>query len=281
MLLKLLSLFDFKGRRRARVRKRPFPASWEEILRRNVAHDRLLPPEDRRELREHILVFLDEKTFEGVGGLEMTDEVRVTIAAEACLLLLHRETNYYPGLSSVIVYPSRYLVEGAKMHRPDGTVVESDHVRLGESWHRGNVVLAWDAARHGARVPHDGHNVVLHEFAHQLDGQWAGLEGAPALPNRSMYAAWARVLGCEYERLVEDVSRYRDTLLGEYAATSPAEFFAVVTEVFFERPGALREHHPDLYEQMKAFYRQDPDAWGERSDGDAVDRPSVGYDRRR
>ena len=260
MLRAILSLLDFKARRRARVRRREFPQAWLEILERSVPHYASLPHAERRELQQHILVFLDEKDFEGVGGLAMTDEIRVTIAAQACLLLLNRDTNYYPGLRSVIVYPSTYMVRGSKHRLPDGTIIESDSVRLGESWHRGNVVLAWDAVKRGVMQPDDGQNVVLHEFAHQLDSEWAGMEGAPALPERGMYAAWARVLGREYRQLLDDISSSRDTLLGRYAATSPAEFFAVVTELFFERSRLLRDRHPELYEQLRGFYKQDPAA---------------------
>ena len=250
-------MFGFKRRRRRRWRQLPFPTEWREIIERNVPYCRLFTDDERREMQGHIQVFLHEKTFEGCGGLVLTDEIRVTIAAQACMLLLGRQTDYYPRLSSILVYPARYVVEATR-RMPDGTVVEGEEIRAGESWLRGAVVLSWDDALHGAVDPHDGHNVVLHEFAHQLDGESGSVDGAPILPRRSMYADWSRVLGQEYERLRDDLAHRRRTVLRPYGATNPAEFFAVVTETYFEQPRALRRRHPALYEQMMRYYQQDP-----------------------
>lgn len=251
-------MFRFlRDRRRRKVRARPFPPEWIEIIERNVPYYGMLVPEEQEELRGHVLVFLAEKAFEGAGGLEITDEIRVTIAAQACLLLLGRDTDYYPGLGTVLVYPSSYFAS-VKRRLPSGAVVETVEQRLGESWHSGQLVLSWDDVLHGAADVNDGHNVVLHELAHQLDSQLPESEGAPVLPRRAMYTAWARVLGEEYERLVRDISRRRRTVIDRYGATDPAEFFAVATETFFERPEKLKERHPRLYEQLAAFYRQDP-----------------------
>lgn len=252
-------MFGFKRRRRQRIRRRAFPGDWLTIIERNVPYYKRLSPEAQAELRGHILIFLDEKRFEGCGGLELTDEIRVTIAAQACILLLNRETDYYPGLKSIYVYPTAYVAD-AKVRLPDGTVVEGGQVRLGESWSRGSLVLAWDHARRGAADIRDGRNVVLHEFAHQLDTADGYADGAPTLPERSMYVAWARVLGEEYRNLIDDLENQRRTLISDYGATNPAEFFAVVTECFFERAVKLKRRHPELYEQMAAFYWQDPAA---------------------
>jgi len=246
-----------KHRHRKRIKSRPFPAAWLEILEKNVGYYGLLPPDDQAELRGHIAVFLDEKRFEGCGGLEMTDEIRVTIAAEACVLLLHRDTNYYPTLRTVLVYPHSFVSVRRKRLGP-GAVVEGEEARRGESWRRGPVVLSWDDVRRTSGDIHDGRNVVFHEFAHQLDGESGSNEGAPNLPRRSMYVAWARVLGEEYAQLLDDVGHHRPTDIDAYGGTSPAEFFAVVTEEFFERPLVLREKHPALYQQLATFYRQDP-----------------------
>lgn len=250
-------MFWLKRRRRRRLRSAPFPTSWSGILERNVPYQRLLSEEARRELQGNIQVFVAEKSFEGCGGLQMTDEIRVTIAAQACLLLLHRETDFYPTLRSIVVYPSAYVapVTESVGH---GVVREGVSVRLGESWHRGAVVLAWDSVLHGAADIHDGRNVVLHEFAHQLDQEEGAADGAPVLPRRSMYVAWARVLGAEYARLQHDVERGRTSVLDQYGATNPAEFFAVATECFFEKAASLQRQHPELYEELKLFYRQDP-----------------------
>lgn len=253
-----------RARRRGRLRGAAFPPSWQSILSARVPYYRQLSARDRRELEGHIRVFLAEKRFEGAQGLEITDEIRVTIAAQACILLLHRETDYYPGLRTIIVYPHRYVASG-KSVGPGGIVTESNGVRLGESWHGvlsthgpGPVVLSWDDVQRGAADPRDGANVVFHEFAHQLDGESGSVEGAPLLERGSLYATWARIFSAEFEKLRMDLAWERGTLLGGYAATSPAEFFAVATEFFFERPGALRAKHPALYAQLAAFYRQDP-----------------------
>jgi len=230
------------------------------IYQRNVLYYRLLPPADQRELQGLIQVFLAEKHFEGCGGLEMTDEIRLSIAAQACILLLRRDTDFYPMLQSILVYPAAYLAPTTH-DQADGVVVEETQARLGESWGRGAIVLSWDDVKRGAADVEDGHNVVFHEFAHQLDEESGAAEGAPVLPKRSMYIAWARVLGHEYERLSRDITQHRQTLIDEDGATNPAEFFAVVTERFFEKPRDLKARHPNLYEQLQLFYHQDPVAY--------------------
>jgi MtfA peptidase len=246
--------FDFfRRRRRARLRARPFPERWRKILSRNVPLYSRLSPESREELHGHIQVLLAEKHFEGCGGLELTDEIRVTVTAHAGLLLLGREPHYYPGLYSVLVYPSAYrapAVEGIG----GGAVIEGDEERHGEAWRRGVLVLAWDAARATARGADDGQNVILHEFAHQLDTEDGAADGVPYLDRRSDYAAWARALRPEFERLREHPEA---SVLDRYGARNPAEFFAVATEAFFERPRELRERHPELYAELAGFYRLD------------------------
>lgn len=256
-------MFDFwKRRRRAELRAAPFPEAHRVIIDANVPYVRSLPAEDRTELEALVQVFLAEKSFEGAGGLEMTDEIRVTIAAQACLLLLHRETDMYPELDSVVVYPTAYRAAGQR--REGLVVIEEDQVRLGESWSRGTVVLAWDHVRRGASLAGDGHNVVLHEFAHQLDAEDGSVDGAPDLGKRARYLEWARVLGAEFEELSARIHAGRPSDIDAYGATSPPEFFAVVTEMFFEQPEGLRRRHPELYEELRSFYQQDPAAAAER-----------------
>jgi MtfA peptidase len=249
--------FLWKGRRRERLRGTPLSAEQRAIVRRNVPYVSTLPDADRRELEGHMQVFLAEKRFEGCGGLAMTEEIKLTIAAQACVLLLHRETDYYSGLGSILVYPSAYVVKRTRQQLGD-LVLEGDQVRLGESWVRGSVVLAWDAVQRGASNCNDGRNVVLHEFAHQLDAEDGAMNGAPDLGRRSSYAAWARALGAEYQELLERVAAHRPGDIDAYGAVSPAEFFAVVTEAFFEMGARLKRRHPELYEVLRAFYRQDP-----------------------
>jgi hypothetical protein len=249
----------FKNRRREKVAGRPFPQEWLGVLERNVPLYARLPGPDREELKRHILIFLAEKKFEGCGGLQVTDEIRITIAAHACMLLLHRKTDYYPGLKSILVYPSAYVVPD--VHRLVGDmIVESEDVRLGESWHHGSVVLSWDDVRRSAADLHDGQNVVFHEFAHQLDSSGGRGDSTPVLRDHSSFIAWARTLQQDYERFRRSVRYRRPLVLDEYGATDPAEFFAVATECFFERPKELQQVHPRLYEELKRFYQQDPAA---------------------
>ncbi|MEJ2721003.1 MAG: zinc-dependent peptidase [bacterium] len=249
-----------KKRRRERLRSTPLRADWVRIIERNFPLYSHLTPADQEELRGHIQVFLAEKRFEGCGGLEITDEIRVTIAAQACLLLLHRDADYYHGLTSILVYPSTYV---AKTVMPGSLEITTDstHPRLGEAWSHGTVVLSWDDVRRGAADIHDGHNVVLHEFAHVLDDETGAAEGAPVLPRRSMYVAWARVLGRAYTELQRDTMLGHPTVLDKYGATNPAEFFAVATEAFFEKPRQLRRKHPELYDELREFFQQDPETY--------------------
>jgi Mlc titration factor MtfA (ptsG expression regulator) len=253
-------MFGITKRRRARIKAQPFPDAWLRVLERNVPYYRCLTPEDQAELRGHIQVFLAEKNFEGLGTppVKITDEVRVTIAAQACVLLLHRDTDYYRSLRSILVYPGRYVAE-QKEQLATGIVLEGGRsVRAGESWHRGSVVLSWTDVQAGVANACDGQNVVFHEFAHQIDSESGAVEGAPALDSKSMYQAWARAFGREYNALIADLRWGRPTVLGSYAATSPAEFFAVATERFFERPLDLKAKHPEVYERMAEFFKQDP-----------------------
>ncbi|HEY5086406.1 MAG TPA: M90 family metallopeptidase [Gemmatimonadaceae bacterium] len=251
-------VFGITNRRRAKLRAEPVPAAWLAIVQRNVGIFQRLPPADRAELLGHVRVFLAEKHFEGAGGLELTDEIRVTIAAQACLLLLHRETDYYPNLTSIIVYPTAYVAERTA---PIGGGIweEGEQGRFGETGQNlGALVLAWDEAKRGAQIPSDGANVVLHEFAHQLDFEDGVTDGTPALATRDAYAAWARVMSAEFEALRKADDSGAPTLLDKYGATNHAEFFAVITEAFFERPRALRARHPELYTELQQFYEQDP-----------------------
>jgi Mlc titration factor MtfA (ptsG expression regulator) len=250
----------FTERRRKKIAGRPFPAEWLAVLDRNVPLVARLPESDRQELKRHVLIFLAEKKFEGCGGLTITDEIRVTIAAQACMLLLHRQTKYYPGLKHILVYPRAYVVD----HTPrllGGTVLEGRDVRLGESWHRGSVVLSWDDVRRSAADINDGQNVVLHEFAHQLDSSGGKGDSTPVLQSTSSFLAWARALGEDFEKFRRDIRANRAEVLDEYGAVDPAEFFAVATECFFEKPRELRQVYPRLYDELKRFYQQDPAAF--------------------
>ncbi|TNE91111.1 MAG: zinc-dependent peptidase [Deltaproteobacteria bacterium] len=243
--------------RRRRLRESQLSEPMREALRDRVPAVRDLSPEEWRRLEGLIQLFLDDKTFEGLGGLDITDEVRVTIAGQACLLLLGLDVDIpYPGLDVIRVYPHSYKV---RTERYDGLVAaEGQSHRLGESSGWGYVVLSWKAVLGGAANPDDGANVVLHEFAHQLDQASGHANGAPVLHSASQYGPWARVLGDAFSELQRDVTARRRNVLDDYGASNPAEFFAVATETFFEQPHALARQEPELYEVLVAYYRQDP-----------------------
>jgi len=253
-------VFGFKARRRNRLRAQPFSPAWLSVIRQNVPYYDRLSVAEQQELLGDIQVFVAEKNFEGCGGLELTGEIKVTIAAYACILLLHRQHDYYPRLQSILVYPDAYT---APMTRPGpgNTVIEGHETRAGESWNTGAVVVSWNHIRHRPGDPSGGgRNVALHEFAHQLDQENGSVDGAPQLPRSSQYGAWARILGHEYQELVAAADADRPTFLDKYGATNPAEFFAVITEYFFEQPQQLKALHPELYGELATFYRQDPAA---------------------
>jgi Mlc titration factor MtfA (ptsG expression regulator) len=247
-----------KERRRRRLRARPFPKKWLTLIQRHVVFYHRLSADDRAELLGHTQVFLAEKRFEGCSGFEITDEIRVTIAAQACLLLLHRRTDYFPHLLTILVYPLTYVAEEQRQvaeHLWEEGIVS----RLGETGRRmGSLVLSWGAVKHGAADPADGKNVVLHEFAHQLDFENDAADGVPGLATREQQLAWAEVMKSEFASLRAADQSGIPTLLDTYGATDPAEFFAVSVEAFFERPRALRAHHPKLYAELRTYFQQDP-----------------------
>jgi Mlc titration factor MtfA (ptsG expression regulator) len=189
--------------------------------------------------------------------------MKLTIAVQACLLLLHRESKMYPNVHSILVYPGAYY--GPPGASDCGLVLEGRQARLGESWTRGHVVLGWDLVQSGAADRTDGKNLVFNEFAHQLDGENGLMNGTPNLGARARYRSWARVLGSEYGELAARLHAGRASDIDAYGATNPAEFFAVITEMFFERPQSMKERHAELYRELAGFYRQDP-ARGEVAD---------------
>jgi MtfA peptidase len=257
-----------RQRRRRWLRTRPFPKKWLTLIQRHVVFFRRLSASDRAELLGHIQVFLAEKRYEGCGGFAITDEVRVTIAAQACLLLLHRGTDYFPGLLTILVYPLTYMVE-EKRQVGEHVWEEGTVSRLGETGRRmGSLVLSWGAVKHGAADPSDGKNVVLHEFAHQLDFENDAADGVPELATREQQLAWAAVMRSEFASLRAADESGIPTLLDTYGATDPAEFFAVSVEAFFEQPRALRAHHPKLYAELRNYFQQDPVEFSAESFGE-------------
>lgn len=238
----------------------PFPEEWVAVLEENIQVYRQLPMPLRLQLRKLIKQFLHQKHFTGAGGLEMTDEIRVTIAAEACMLILNRNSRVYPGLRYIIVYPTTFIVERGNAN-PAGVVDLGRRTLLGESWQAGKVILAWDSVKHGASNFLDGQNVVLHEFAHQLDSETGDANGAPLLGGAASYNIWAKVLSGEFEKLQADNRRGKKSHMDHYGATNPAEFFAVATETFFEKPRQMARDHVELFETLRSYYRIDPRDW--------------------
>ena len=200
-----------------------------------------------------------KKRFVGCGGLELTDQIKLTIAAEACLLLLNRGWSVYPKLYSILVYPTAFRAE-REQRQADGTVAMAGHNLLGESWSNGKVILSWDDVASGVADFTDGHNVVLHEFAHQLDSESGSTNGAPPLRHNS-YKSWATVLSGNFEDLKWRSMRHQKTVMDEYGTTNPAEFFAVATETFFEKPQQLHKKRPELYRELSEYYQLDPRKW--------------------
>lgn len=252
----------WRERRRKQWFLRPFPAEWHDLLRTKWRLYDRLPPDLRHSLQGCTQVLLDEKRFEPCGGLPaITTEMRLLIAAQAALLLAGRPTahhRFYPALVSILVYPGSFKDRG---RRTFSLHEEAGATRLGESWASGSVILSWHSVKRGASGDHDGLNVVFHEFAHQIDQTAGDPNGVPAFADPKDADRWSEVLGQHFEDLQYDIEQGRAPLVDEYGASDPAEFFAVSTESFFERPRDLARDAPDLYAEMAAFYGLDPVTW--------------------
>ena len=247
-----------KSLRKSLFRKK-FPAEWETLLKDNVALYRRLPSELKKQLHGHINIFLAEKTFEGCSGQEISYEIKLTIAAQACILLLNRETDYYPWLISILVYPDAYFVD--KDYHIGGQIIKGRDVNLGESWQNGAVVLSWKQVKNESPDGTSEDNLVIHEFAHQLDAEDGFLNGLPELGKHSSYSKWSRILQREYEGLRMEAGKGEDDIIDGYGAENPAEFFAVASESFFLKSCEIRKFHPELYQELCKFYSLDPAEW--------------------
>lgn len=252
------------GWARARRQRAPIPPSWLAVLEDRVPYYGVLPPAEQDELRGMLQVLLGELSFEAGAGLEAVDEaMRVMIAAQACVLLLHRPLADLPRLRTAIVYPGVYRAR-ERLHTDEGVEVEESEARHGEAWSHGVLLLSWEDVVYDSAHIDDGQNVVFHEVAHALDDQTGDADGMPLLADREAVEAWSRASGVAFADLEQDVRRRRKTLLDPYAAEDPAEFFAVVTETFLEAPLAFQAVYPELYRLLRDFYRLDPVAWAPR-----------------
>ena len=253
-------MFQSKERRRKRIRETLFPEAWEQILRDTTPWYRRLPVEDREELHGHIHVLLAEKHFEGAGNIEVTEKMKLIICTHAGLLLLHRETDYFPKLITTLIYPEAYAVK-TRIQTDRGVFSEVIETRAGESWTSGVLILAWeDVERDLASTPAT-RSVILHEFAHQLDAGSGVMNGAPVLSDRELRQHWPEALSDAYERLSHATRQHERTLLRPYGAKNPPEFFAVVTEAFFLYPTELQRGESDLYSALCQYFKQDPASW--------------------
>ena len=238
---------------------RPFPRRWRRLLRRRWRLYRALPPEVRRRLQRQLQVMMAETPFYGCNGLSPTEEMKLLILAQASLLYRNISRDRLADFPHVLLYPQAFVREA---ETPDelGLVSQQRHVLLGESWETGRVILSWsDIEQDLTRL--DGHNLVMHEYAHQIDGQDGVMNGAPLLPSDRLYQRWSSTMKAAYRDLCTRAEG-GEAPLDPYACTNPAEFFAVTTETFFTQPEGLYRQYPDVYRLLAQFFRQEPLEWG-------------------
>jgi len=245
---------------RDKIKNLPFKKEWRKIIQQRIPYFRQMPADLQLQLKQHIQVFLAEKAFIGCNGVKITDEIRITVAAQACLLLLNRKTDYYPKLRTILIYPRAFIKDQQSMNA-DGVQHSQKMTLAGESWDFGKVVLSWQDTIAGAKIPDDGRNVVIHEFSHQLDQENGSANGAPLLDKGQSYQCWSAVFSAQFEQLKIQAKTAAPSLFDYYGATNPAEFFAVASEVFFEQAQQLYFEYPMLYRQLKQYYQVDPIHW--------------------
>jgi len=246
-----------RARRRSALAERPFPPDWEAVIGRLVKQARWLAPAEQTRLRRWIQVFVGEKRFEGCRGLEITDEIRVAIAAQAGLATLGFAAEHFDGLQSVLVYPGDYLVPRSTP-LDGGGELEWKEARVGEAWSGGSLVLSWPDVVSGGRMRDGPRSVVIHEIAHLVDLLDGEIDGVPPLPSRAARREWAAACDACRARFEEALDDGRATAFDDYAAESPTEFFAVASECFFQDPHRLARHDRHLYDLLGQAWRQDP-----------------------
>jgi len=253
------------GNRRKEIIAQPFAQEWLSILGVNVKQYGLLTEAEQVRLRDDLRIFMAEKYWEGVQGFEIDDEVKITISALACLLTIgFAEHDYFPNVQTIVVYPDAYVASSASQLGESQAIDLSDQPRLGEAHGRGPVILSWADVVEGGQNAADGRNLVFHEFAHKLDFRDGDANGVPLLRDQEELDMWAQVMSAQFELLVNDVQHHGHTPLHSYGATNPAEFFAVCTECFFEKPVRLKDEKPELYDVLRDYYGID---WALRAPG--------------
>jgi hypothetical protein len=249
-----------KKRRRRKIQQGAWPPRWTEHLFHNARLCRLLDDAHMTLLQQRTQVLVAEKHWEAVDGLTLTEEVQVTIAGQAALMLLGTDDFYFDNVSTIVVFP-----ESFERDVRSGYLTERRH-HAGEAWHGGPVILSWQDVLAGGRNPHDGHNLILHEFAHTLDGIDGEMGGNVIFEDQATMQRWAEVSQREFQALQNAAKLSQRTLLDHYGATNLAEFFAVASETFFELPQKLQSHHTELFELLMTYYRVDPRCW-QRTNG--------------
>jgi Mlc titration factor MtfA (ptsG expression regulator) len=243
-----------KNYQRQKISNQTFPSHWISVLENNVPCYKKLPINLRQKLHKRILVFLAEKQFIGCQGLTITEEIKITVAGNACLLLLSDRSNYYPYLDSILVYP--YIFKVKRQQPFQELYLEQEYILSGESWGKqGLIVLAWQQIQNELKNYYSGQNVILHEFAHQLDREDGSMNGVPQLKNNQEYRSWAEVFQKAYQKLSDNIKTGKHSVINAYGATNPAEFFAVATETYFTKPEVLKRQYPHLYQQLKNYYQ--------------------------
>ncbi|MFV8783311.1 zinc-dependent peptidase [Microbulbifer sp. SA54] len=260
------------------LRSRTLTPRQIALLAENLALYRYLAPAQQRELQQNVSLFLRDKEFVGCDGLSVSEEMQVTVAGHACLLLLQRENSCYPDLRTVLMYPDAYVAE--EIHREGYIESTRQSARAGEAHYRGPVVISWGDLKAGLTHPQRGHNVAIHEFAHKLDEEDGYVDGRPLFANSAEGKTWGPVMREAFFELRERLhtlhhesdsgeepgdttnpaGTQRVSVLDTYGAQSPAEFFAVATEAYFIIPLQMEAAHPQLYRELQKFFRTDPAA---------------------
>lgn len=235
----------WKAQQRRKLRSRPLPQEWRGIIERFIPLYAYMPANPRTRLNGLVHQFLAEKQFVGCGGLKITLEMKIAVAAQACLLVSGLNMDLYENLHSILLYPATFIAPQEE-HNEAGVVTQHQEALTGQAWGTHKIILSWEDVAMGVRKRGSGYNVTLHEFAHCLDAQ----DGC-----------WSKIMQEEYERLRAAADRNEETLLDPYGTEAPAEFFAVATESFFEQPAELKQRHPALYSELMRYYLLDPALW--------------------
>lgn len=252
----------FRAARRRKLVAAKMPAGWTNVLRDNLWQYERLEPAQRLRLEAWVRVFVAERRWEGCDGLKLDDAMRVLIAGQAGLLVLGHDDWYFDRTSTILIYPEDYTARDVPRSTSGGFTLVADEARSGEAWYRGPIILSWPEVYAGGRSPNRGHNLVIHEFSHHIDmidDPYA--DGKPPMPDPELDSFWDAIVPAEFEKLRQQCASGIRPLMNCYGATNAAEFFAVASETFFQRPAEMNHHMPRLYQVLSRFYRLSPVSW--------------------